>query len=355
MSSARIDRALALASISTALVLALSAPQARAAETYRVRSLVSDGGVPAAHKDKNLVNGWGIAFGRRPRLGRRQRDRQVDPLRRQRQRAAAGRHHSRRAPRPASSSTARPASWSARARSAGQPVHLRQRGRGRLRLVAERRPEQRHRGVHRQGRGHLQGPRAGDAGRSRRLYATDFHNGKVDVLDERFTLGEGAGRVHGPEPPQGLRAVRHPERRRQAGRHLRQAGRRPARRRPRAGPRLRRPVRRAGAPAQAPGLARGAERAVGHRPGTRRLRPARRRPPGRQLRRRRDQRLRPGYRRVPRHASSARASRSRSTASGALTLRQRSGHAAGRHPVLRRRPRRRIHGQYGRIDVVSHH
>jgi uncharacterized protein (TIGR03118 family) len=63
MSSARIDRTLALASISTALVLALSAPQARAAETYRVRSLVSDGGVPAAHKDKNLVNGWGIAFG----------------------------------------------------------------------------------------------------------------------------------------------------------------------------------------------------------------------------------------------------------------------------------------------------
>src|SRR3954453_3873233 len=63
MSSARVDRALALASISTALVLALSAPQARAAETYRVRSLVSDGGVPATHKDKNLVNGWGLAFG----------------------------------------------------------------------------------------------------------------------------------------------------------------------------------------------------------------------------------------------------------------------------------------------------
>src|SRR3954453_11689409 len=65
MSSARIDRALALASILTALVLALSAPQARAAETYRVRSLVSDGGVPAAHRDKNLVNGWGLAFGPR--------------------------------------------------------------------------------------------------------------------------------------------------------------------------------------------------------------------------------------------------------------------------------------------------
>src|SRR5690349_24157941 len=64
MSSARIGRALALASISTALVLALAAPEALAAETYRVRSLVSDGGVPAEHKDKNLVNGWGIAFGK---------------------------------------------------------------------------------------------------------------------------------------------------------------------------------------------------------------------------------------------------------------------------------------------------
>ena len=57
MSSARTRRALALASMSTALVLTLAATQARAAETYRVRSLVSDGGVPADHKDKNLVNG----------------------------------------------------------------------------------------------------------------------------------------------------------------------------------------------------------------------------------------------------------------------------------------------------------
>jgi len=33
-----------------------------AANSYQVRNVVSDGGVPADHLDPNLVNGWGIAF-----------------------------------------------------------------------------------------------------------------------------------------------------------------------------------------------------------------------------------------------------------------------------------------------------
>src|SRR3954447_21744792 len=63
MNAARIGRALAPASISAALLLALAAPQALAAATYTAHNLVSDGGVPAAHRDKNLVNGRGLAFG----------------------------------------------------------------------------------------------------------------------------------------------------------------------------------------------------------------------------------------------------------------------------------------------------
>ena len=232
MSSARIHRALALASISTALVLALSAPQARAAETYRVRSLVSDGGVPAAHKDKNLVNGWGIAFG--PRL-------------------PPGSPTTGPASRPSTTATATSTRWSSpsrRARPTGivfngtagfvvaegleerpQPVHLRQRGRRRLGLVAERGPEQRHRGIHGQDGAIYKGLALVTAGQHSRLYATDFHNGKVDVLDERFRLVKAPGGFTDPGLPKRLRAVRHPERRRQALRHLRQAGRRPGGRR----------------------------------------------------------------------------------------------------------------------------
>jgi uncharacterized protein (TIGR03118 family) len=36
--------------------------QGRGAAAYRVRNLVSDGGVPADHMDPDLVNAWGIAF-----------------------------------------------------------------------------------------------------------------------------------------------------------------------------------------------------------------------------------------------------------------------------------------------------
>ena len=55
-----------------------------------------------------------------------------------------------------------------------------------------------------------------------RLYATDFHNGRVDVFDESFKLVH--GRLQGPEDPEGLRAVRDPGARREHLRHLREAG-----------------------------------------------------------------------------------------------------------------------------------
>ncbi len=45
-----------------ALVLALAAAPATAIDLFKQRNLVSDGGVPAAHTDPNLVNGWGVAF-----------------------------------------------------------------------------------------------------------------------------------------------------------------------------------------------------------------------------------------------------------------------------------------------------
>ena len=56
-----------------------------------------------------------------------------------------------------------------------------------------------------------------------RLYATDFHNGRVDVFDASFKPVR-SGRVQRPEDPEGLRAVRDPGARREHLRHVREAG-----------------------------------------------------------------------------------------------------------------------------------
>src|SRR5256886_14156333 len=45
-----------------ALASGLAGGAAFAANSYAVRTLVSDGGVPAEHRDDNLKNGWGIAL-----------------------------------------------------------------------------------------------------------------------------------------------------------------------------------------------------------------------------------------------------------------------------------------------------
>ncbi len=56
------SRALRQALFVAALASGLAAGAAFAANSYAVRNLVSDGGVPAEHRDDNLKNGWGIAL-----------------------------------------------------------------------------------------------------------------------------------------------------------------------------------------------------------------------------------------------------------------------------------------------------
>src|SRR5437868_13555257 len=56
------SRALRQALFVAALASGLAAGAAFAANSYTVCNLVSDGGVPAEHRDDNLKNGWGIAF-----------------------------------------------------------------------------------------------------------------------------------------------------------------------------------------------------------------------------------------------------------------------------------------------------
>jgi len=53
---------LARACAPLALGLLLATAPAAADSLFQQRNLVSDGGVPAAHTDHNLVNGWGVAF-----------------------------------------------------------------------------------------------------------------------------------------------------------------------------------------------------------------------------------------------------------------------------------------------------
>jgi len=55
---------MSLASSKALLVigLGLCTGVAAAANSYQVRNIVSDGGVTADHRDRNLVNGWGVAF-----------------------------------------------------------------------------------------------------------------------------------------------------------------------------------------------------------------------------------------------------------------------------------------------------
>jgi len=56
------SRALRQALFVAALASGLAGSAAFAANSYAVRNLVSDGGVPAEHRDDNLKNGWGSAL-----------------------------------------------------------------------------------------------------------------------------------------------------------------------------------------------------------------------------------------------------------------------------------------------------
>ena len=359
MSSARIDRALALASISTALVLALSAPQARAAETYRVRSLVSDGGVPAAHKDKNLVNGWGIAFGPSapsgsPTTGPASRPSTTATA----TTAAAGRHRSRRARRPASCSTAPPASWSARAEVSGPAVHLR-----RARPASSRGwsptadPNNAIAAFTAKDGAIYKGlalvTAGGSTAASTRPTST---TARSTSSTSSFRLVKAPGGFTDPNLPNALRAVRHPERRRQAYRHLRQAGR---------GRGGRRRTGRASASSTCStphGICCGAWSRAGalNAPWGIALapagfRPVRQRPADRQLRRRPHQRLRPG--RPARSAAPSSTTSEPVKIDGLWGITFGNGVATQPADTLffAAGPGDESHGQYGRIDVVSHH
>ena len=100
-----------------------------------------------------------------------------------------------------------------------------------------------------------------------RLYATDFHNGRVDVFDERFHLVDMPGAFEDPNIPAGYAPVRDPERRQQDRRHLREAGRRRRGRRGGRRLRVRRHVRQVGEVAPADRFDGCARRAVGYRDG----------------------------------------------------------------------------------------
>ena len=149
------------------------------------------------------------------------------------------------------------------------------------------------------------------------IYASDFHNGEVDVWDANFAPVKRAGAFTDPALPAGYAPFGIQADDRRDRRHLRQAGRRCRGRSGRARQGLRRRLRHERDPAAPLRLARSAQRAMGRRAGAAGLRRGQRSAADRQLRRRAHQRLRP----VQRPASSARcaastAGRSRSTGCG---------------------------------------
>ena len=129
-----------------------------------------------------------------------------------------------------------------------------------------------------------------------RLYATDFHDNRVDVWDGTFSPAGKPGGFTDPKLPDGfapfgIQAVGSQHRR-----HLRQAGRRRRGRTARPRPRVRRRLRHQRHPDQAARVARAPERALGHRARAEALREGQQGPPDRQLRRRPHQRVRPAPR-----------------------------------------------------------
>ena len=149
--------------------------------------------------------------GREPVVGRRQRDRSVDAL--QRRRIEAGRT-SRLDPgwRP---DRHRLECERGRRRLPRRPVPVQQRGRHDQRVA--RRPRQ----TAEVGNDHswdgavYKGLAIGTAdvgcGPQQYLYATDFHNGKIDVFDKNFADQTWAGAFRRPEAPEGICPVRDPD------------------------------------------------------------------------------------------------------------------------------------------------
>ena len=199
------------------------------ANAYRVTKLVSDIQGMASHHDKNLVNAWGLSAG--PSTPWWVADNGTNRSTLYDGRATRSRSWCAWAVhRPAPYSTAAPASWSVNGGSSGPSLFLFDTEAGTIRgwnpgVPGPGTSTRAFTVVNRHGQGRdLQGPRDRVDDRGRMLYATDFHNARVDVFDGPSTGA--AGRVHGPDAPGALRAVRDPGHRRAHLRDLREAGRR---------------------------------------------------------------------------------------------------------------------------------
>ena len=249
-----------------------------------------------------------------PLVGRQQRHRHLDHLQGRRHEGSASRSGSR---------TRRPGrvfnGGNSLRMAPGQAgdLPLRERGRHVLRLERRRQSECDRRSL--RGRRHLQGH--GDPRRHalldglRRLQRRRLPRG---LLRQTLRGGRHRRRLPGLEHPPGLLPLRNPGDRRLDLRDLRQEGRRGRRSGHR--PRVRARVRSRREPRREGRIARPPELAVGHGDGALRLRPVRRLPARRQLRRRQDQRVLSGAATgsgTTPDASSSGITPSRSTASGA--------------------------------------
>ena len=207
-------RALLVAAVlATALTAAASVPAAPHGGQYTVTPLVSDVPGAAPTTDPNLVNGWGLA--RSPTSPWWVADNgpeQVDALHGRRHDQSARRRRSTAArPVPSSpesrttspSPRPRPRRWVRRASSSRPRTDRSARGAAATTalVTAHGGPGAVYKGLA------IAQPTPGQP----LLYATDFHNARVDVFNGAWRAGDAAGRVRRPEPAGRLRPVRDPD------------------------------------------------------------------------------------------------------------------------------------------------
>ena len=359
MTSAR--RLAAACFLATTLLAGSGATAATQGNWYNAYPLVSDdaAAVKAPLADASLVNGWGLSAGPTTPWWTSNNKTNTSTL-------YSGAGSSRRSPsacragRRARSSTATPPhSTSAPTARAARLASSSRRRRGRSsagrRLSTQTPPSPR---VDNSAKGALYD---GLTTLNDRLYATDFHNARVDVFDSKLRSRHDRQRLRRQADPEGLGAVRHPGARREHLRHLREAGSGEARSTsPAAGSATststpQRRAARARRQARAPEGA--AQLALGTRDGAGDLRRLRRRPARRQLREREDQRL-PAAARSRRGSGSTRASsasqRARSSRSpGLWAIAFGNGAASGstNNLYFLSGPNGETHGLFGVITV----
>ena len=167
------------------------APAAMAASpAYQVRNLVSDVPGAAEHTDPNLVNGWGVAFNPFGFVWVADNGTGVATLYDGAGNPAVpGRLHPRRSPDRHRVQRVERLRRLARAGCRVRPASSSRRKRGIIAAWAPNvDPHPRHHGGRQLGvRSHLQGPGARRDGTRFLIYATDFHNRKIDVFDKTFS------------------------------------------------------------------------------------------------------------------------------------------------------------------------